>query len=189
VPPTGGRLRKGAQTFSEERRPELRGWVSPRRRLLSHPLLLAVGETSASGAGPVAECRDSDGTSEAPDALFRNDDVADGGDKAEDLGNDEVLAFVAPPNGKGRAGMALDIEKLTIKWKPGERGSQMQKGGFGYVYFGSYDASDFAGAAYSEVKVVVTTTPPVLVEQPPLYNCNCTCVVRASWPLGARGGL
>lgn len=67
----------------------------------------------------------------------------------------QTKAFVAPPNGKGRAGLALDIEKLTIKWKAGERGAKIQKGGFGYVYFGVYDASSFAGPAQKNVQVVV----------------------------------
>jgi hypothetical protein len=81
----------------------------------------------------------------------------DRADAQEDSAGDEAgnPAFVVPANGKGRAGVPLDINRLTIRWKAGERGSQVQKGGFGYVYFGSYDASDIAGPAYSDVKVVV----------------------------------
>jgi hypothetical protein len=58
---------------------------------------------------------------------------------------------VAPANGRSSAGAALDLGKLLIKWKAGERGSHMVKGGFGYVYFGVYDASNLAGASQREV--------------------------------------
>ena len=63
--------------------------------------------------------------------------------------------FAAPPNGAGQPGAALEVEKLAIKWKAGERGNKMAKGGFGWVYFGAYDASDLAGPAHTDVKVVV----------------------------------
>jgi len=107
---------------------------------------------------PSAEHIKGEGTAEACEELV-GDEPVDGeisSSGIDDSVADEVdVHFVAPPNGKGRAGVELDIGKLSIKWKAGERGSQMQKGGFGYVYFGSYDASDFAGAAHSDVKVVV----------------------------------
>ena len=63
--------------------------------------------------------------------------------------------FAAPLNGPAQPGAALEVEKLAIKWKAGERGNKMAKGGFGWVYFGAYDASEFAGAAHTDVKVVV----------------------------------
>ena len=65
---------------------------------------------------------------------------------------DDDLVLAAQPM---QAGVALDVANLAIKWKAGERGNKMAKGGFGWVYFGAYDASDFAGAAYKDVKVVV----------------------------------
>ncbi len=70
------------------------------------------------------------------------------------------LAVAAQPT---QAGVALDVANLAIKWKSGERGNKMAKGGFGWVYFGAYDASDFAGAAYKDVKVVVKLPTGVCV--------------------------
>ena len=58
------------------------------------------------------------------------------------LESEAANASGVPPNGPSRSGVSLDVSNLSIRWKAGERGGPMQKGGFGYVYSGSYDVSE-----------------------------------------------
>lgn len=50
--------------------------------------------------------------------------------------------------------MELDARKVNIKWTQ-TAGFQMKKGGFGYVYIGTYDARENANAARKDIKIVV----------------------------------
>ena len=137
----------------------LMGTLGVRRASRHAPALLAQKSTGP----PVAAARDPDpqpaGLSTSHEQEWTVRDAirvpwsrSGTSDEREGAG---AAGFLAPPMGRGRPGLALDIDKLSIKWKAGERGSQMQKGGFGYVYFGTYDASEFAGPAHTSVKVVV----------------------------------
>jgi hypothetical protein len=56
-------------------------------------------------------------------------------------------------NNQVGGGVALDAEKLNIKWRQGG-GTTMQKGGFGYAYFGTYDARPNPEATPRDIAVV-----------------------------------
>jgi len=65
------------------------------------------------------------------------------------------------PFGGAGAAAELDAEKFNIKWRA-NGGTQMQRGGFGFVFIGTYDIRENANAARKEMKVVVKlpTTDP-----------------------------
>jgi serine/threonine protein kinase len=54
----------------------------------------------------------------------------------------------------GGAGVQLDALKFNMKWGK-QAGFSMQKGGFGYVFIGTYDARPNPDAARKDLKVVV----------------------------------
>mmetsp|Transcript_29265 Transcript_29265/g.72248 ORF Transcript_29265/g.72248 Transcript_29265/m.72248 type:complete len:556 (+) Transcript_29265:34-1701(+) len=66
----------------------------------------------------------------------------------------KAAADAAPSTGPFRVGSTMDPTKFKVAWRQGG-GTAMQKGGFGYVYFGTYDARPNANARPQNLNVCV----------------------------------